>query len=494
MTASSTARQADAELLRGRLLIDGAWVMAQSGETIDVFNPATEALIGAAPRAGAADVDLAVAAARRSFERAEWRSMPGVERARILMRFADLMEAHAPDLSRLETLNNGMPQMFAHGSLRGAINGVRWFAGAVTRLGGAAYSNALSHHGEFHAYTRKEPMGVAALITPWNGPIGSCMIKLSPALASGCSIVLKPSELTPFTALRLAELVLEAGLPQGVLNVVTGFGHEAGAALAQHPGVDKVSFTGSTAVGKEIVRASAGNLKRVTLELGGKSPVMVFDDADMDIAIPSVTGAITINSGQACFAGSRLFVQRKSFDRVVAGVAERMGKLKLGDGLDPSTNLGPLISAKQRARVGAYVQSGLEEGAEIVTGSQAAPSKGHFVAPTLFANTKPEMKIVREEIFGPVLVATPFDDPSEVPMLANATPYGLGAGIFTTNLNTAHKLAARVASGNVWVNCYSMLDAAMPFGGFKESGWGREMSEEGVGAYLETKSVWVKLH
>lgn len=479
---------------RGRLLIDGEQKDAQSGQTFEVLNPAAEAVIGEVARGGTADVDAAVASARSAFDRGVWRNMPGPDRARVMHGFADLMEANASELTALETLNNGMPLVFAEKSLKNAVNGLRWFAGAVTRVGGAAYSNALAAAAEIHAYTRKEPMGVAALITPWNGPIGACMIKLSPALASGCSIVLKPSELTPLTALRLAELAHEADLPRGVLNVVPGFGPEAGAALANHPGVDKISFTGSTAVGKEIVRAAAGNLKRVTLELGGKSPCVVFDDADMDIAIPSVTTAITANSGQVCFAGSRLYVQRKSYDRVVAGVAERMRKLKLGDGFEPDTALGPLISARQRERVTNYVRSGVEEGAEPLQGSLDVPERGFFVPPTIFVNTKPEMKIVRDEIFGPVLVASVFDDPAEVPALANGTSYGLGAGIFTTNLNTAHRMASRIESGNVWVNCYSLLDAAMPFGGFKESGWGREMCEEGLSAYLETKSVWMRLN
>jgi len=305
--------------------------------------------------------------------------------------------------------------------------------------------------------------------------------------------VQKPSEITPLTALRLGELALEAGVPTGVLNVVPGFGADAGAAMANHPGINKISFTGSTAIGKELVRASAGNLKRVTLELGGKSPCVVFDDADMDIAIPGAAMAIAANTGQVCFAGSRLFVQRKSFDKVVAGIGRVLQSLKVGNGLEEDTVLGPVVSAKQRDRVTDYIQTGLSEGAEIVSGGQPIDGKGFFVSPTVFANVHAGMKIVQEEIFGPVLVATPFDDLEEVPALANATNYGLGGGIYTTNINTAHKLAARIETGNVWINCYSMLDAAMPFGGYKESGWGRELSAEGLDAYLETKSVWVKL-
>jgi len=475
------------------LLIDGKHVAAQSGKSFDVINPATEEVIASVAEGGAADIDLAVAAARRSFESGVWRSLPASERARVMLRFSDLVERNADELSLLETMNNGMPRAFARNSVHGGANWLRWFAGSVTRIYGQTASSAVSVPGEFHVYTRKEPIGVVGLITPWNGPIGTFFIKVAPALASGCSIVQKPSEITPLTALRLGELALEAGVPAGVLNVVPGFGAGAGAAMANHPGINKISFTGSTAVGKELVRASAGNLKRVTLELGGKSPCVVFDDADMDIAIPGAAMAIAANTGQVCFAGSRLFVQRKSFDKVVAGIGQVLQSLKVGNGLEEDTVLGPVVSAKQRDRVTGYIETGLSEGAEIVSGGQPIDGKGFFVSPTVFANVHASMKIVQEEIFGPVLVATPFDDLEEVPALANATNYGLGGGIYTTNINTAHKLAARIETGNVWINCYSMLDAAMPFGGYKASGWGRELSAEGLDAYLETKSVWVKL-
>jgi acyl-CoA reductase-like NAD-dependent aldehyde dehydrogenase len=475
------------------LLIDGKEVPAQSGKTFTVVNPATEEVLATVAEAGAADIDAAVRAARSSFEKGVWRGMAGPDRARILLRFADLVEAQAEELSLLETLNNGMPRAFATRSIFGGANWLRWFAGSVTRIAGSALSSALALPGEFHAYTRKEPIGVVGLITPWNGPIGTFFIKVAPALASGCSCVHKPSEITPLTALRLGALALEAGLPPGVLNIVPGFGADAGNAIANHEDINKISFTGSTAVGKQLVRAAAGNLKRVTLELGGKSPCVVFDDADMDVAIPGAAMAIAANSGQVCFAGSRLFVQRKSYDKVVAGIGEFLQKLKIGNGLEPDTMLGPLVSEKQRERVLGYIKAGVEEGAEIVSGGKNVSGKGFFVSPTVFANTRPAMKIVREEIFGPVLVATQFDTLEEIPALANATQYGLGAGIYTTNLKNAHKLAARIESGNVWVNCYSMLDAAMPFGGYKQSGWGRELSEDGLNAYLETKSVYVNL-
>jgi acyl-CoA reductase-like NAD-dependent aldehyde dehydrogenase len=476
------------------LLIDGKRVPAQSGKTFEVLNPATEQVIATVAEAGAADIDLAVAAARRAFDAGVWRDLPGAERGRILLRFADLVEQNAEEIALTETMNNGMPKAFARGSVASGVRMLRWFAGATTRIGGQALGRSLSQPGEFLAYTRKEPIGVVGLITPWNGPIGTFMLKVSPALAAGCSCVHKPSEITPLTALRLGELALEAGLPAGVLNIVPGFGADAGAAMANHPGINKISFTGSTAVGKELVRLSAGNLKRVTLELGGKSPCVVFDDADMDLAIPGAAMAIAMNSGQVCFAGSRLFVQRKSYDRVIEGIGQFLGTLKVGNGMEDGIQLGPLVSARQRDRVQEYIRIGEEEGAERISGGQVIDGPGFFVSPTVFAGVDPSMRIVREEIFGPVLVATPFDEPEEIPALANATNYGLGAGIFTTNINTAHKLAARIEAGNVWVNCYSMLDAAMPFGGFKESGWGREASEEGLGAFLETKSVWVKLH
>jgi acyl-CoA reductase-like NAD-dependent aldehyde dehydrogenase len=365
--ATAVSLAATKESLAGTrmLLIDGKHVEAKSGRTFEVLNPATEEVIATVAEAGAADVDAAVVAARRSFERRTWRGMPGAQRARILLRYADLIDAHAEELSLLETLNNGMPRAFAERSTRGGANWLRWFAGGVTRISGSALSSALSVPGEFHAYTRKEPVGVVGLITPWNGPIGTFMIKVSPALAAGCSCVHKPSEITPLTALRLGELALEAGLPEGVLNIVPGFGADAGAAIAHHPDINKISFTGSTAVGKELVRASAGNLKRVTLELGGKSPCVVFDDADMDIAIPGAAMAIAANSGQVCFAGSRLFVQRKSYDRVVAGIGSHMQKLKIGNGLEPETMLGPLVSSKQRDRVLGYIDSGVKEGARL---------------------------------------------------------------------------------------------------------------------------------
>jgi acyl-CoA reductase-like NAD-dependent aldehyde dehydrogenase len=478
---------------RRLLLIDGKHVVSQTDRWMDVLNPATGALLARVAQAGAEDIDLAVDAARRSFESRAWRGMPVDQRVKIIWRFSELMEAHAGELAYLQTSENGMPLAVATRSVLGAAGWMRSFAGLPKRLGGRAYGESISAPGEWHAYTRKEPVGVVGLITPWNGPISTLVIKLAPALVAGCSVVAKPSELTPLGCLRLAELALEAGLPPGVLNMVPGYGTDAGARLCAHEGVNKVSFTGSTAVGRELVRLSAGNLKRLTLELGGKSPCIVFDDADMDLAIPGAAMAIFANTGQACIAGSRLFVQRKSFDKVVSGIVDVARKLRMGDGMESGVDLGPLISEKQRQRVLDYVESGVSEGAEIATGGAAIDGKGYFVQPTVMVNTRPEMKMVREEIFGPVLCAMPFDDLDEIPALANSMEYGLAAGVYSRDVNKVHKLASRLEAGSVYVNCYSMFDAVMPFGGYKQSGWGRELGDEGLEAYLETKSVYMRL-
>jgi acyl-CoA reductase-like NAD-dependent aldehyde dehydrogenase len=478
-----------------QLLVDGAWCEARSGQRFDVFDPATGRTIAQAAEGAAADVDLAVAAARRSFDDRRWRGKTGDERARILWRFAERLEANADRLAQLEVLNNGMILPFAHWAVEASASWLRYHAGLTQSILGANASGAMSGGGQkFHAYTCAEPVGVAALILPWNGPIGIFVVKVAAALAAGCSVVVKPAENTPLTALLLADLALEAGVPPGVLNVVTGFGATAGQALVDHPDVDKVSFTGSTAVGKGIVRAAAGNLKRVTLELGGKSPCIVFDDADLDRAIAGAANGIFANTGQVCSAGSRLFVQRKSFDRVVAGVSDIAKAIKVGNGFDPQTQIGPLISDKQRRRVCDYVALGRAEGAEVLSGGNPLPDDGFFVEPTVFANVDAGMRIVREEIFGPVLVATPFDDLDDMLRLANDTRYGLASGVFTNDVNKAHLVAERVQAGAVWINGYGTIHPAMPLGGFKESGWGRELGPDGVEVFLEKKSVFITLH
>lgn len=475
------------------LLIDGQWQSATGGETFEVLDPATGQRVGAVPRAGAPDVERAVAAARRVFDDGVWRRMTGEARARLLWRYADLIEANADELMALEIRTNGMPLGFAQWGVFGAASWVRHFATMTNRVMGLNGSAVVSREGErFHAYTMREPVGVVGLIIPWNGPIGSFAMKVGAALAAGCACIVKPAEDTPITALRLGELAIEAGVPAGVINILTGYG-DVGAALVEHPGVDKISFTGSTQTGKQVLRSAAGTLKRVTLELGGKSPCIVFDDADMDIAIPGAAQAIFANTGQVCFAGSRLYVQRKSFDKVVAGVAEIARSHKIGSGLDPASSIGPLISEKQRQRVSEYIALGLEEGGTVVAGGNAVAGAGYFIEPTVFTNLTASTRIAREEIFGPVVIATPFDTIDEVVALANDSNYGLGSGIFTTHLSRAHLLAERLRAGNVWINSYGVLNPSMPFGGFKESGIGREMGDEGFASFLETKSVYIRL-
>lgn len=477
-----------------KMLINNEWRAARSGRTFEVINPATGSVIANVSEASAEDVDDAVAAARRAFDQGPWRTMNAAQRGRLMWRLADLLEANAEELAHLEVMDNGMPIAFAEYLTVCCVNWLRYYAGMTDKVLGKNASAAISGDGtHMHAYSACEPVGVAGLITPWNGPAGTLIIKLAPALAAGCCCVVKPAENTPMTTLRIGELVLEAGFPPGVVNIVTGFGPIAGAALVEHNAVDKISFTGSTEVGKSIVKAATGNLKRVTLELGGKSPCIVLDDADLESAIPGAAMAIFANTGQVCFAGSRLFVHKRVYDKVVAGIAEYAKGMKVGTGFDRANALGPLISEKQRGRVNSYVEAGRAAGAEVVTGGQLVKREGFFVEPTIFANVTADMKIVREEIFGPVLVATPFDDLDAVLNQANDTRYGLGAGIFGNDLNQVHYLASRLQTGNVWVNCYGTVHPSLPFGGYKESGWGREMGTEGLEAFVERKAVFISL-
>jgi len=477
-----------------RFLIDGEWRLAANGLLFDTHDPATGTVIARVAEAGAEDVAAAVAAARRSVRARTWTGLSADARAQVLWRFAELLEAHGAELANLEVLNNGMPITFAHWMVSASATWLRYYAGSIARIHGKTAGDAMNESDRaMHAYTAREPVGVVGLIIPWNGPIGTFVMKVAPALAAGCACIVKPAENTPLTALRLGALALEAGVPPGVLNVLPGLGPVAGAALVAHPDVDKVSFTGSTEVGKQIVRSAAANLKRVTLELGGKSPCIVCDDADLDVAIPAAAMAILANSGQVCFAGSRLYAGSKVFDRVVAGIVEFASKLALGSGFEPTTALGPLISRKQRDRVLAYVECGRKEGATVAYQGTVPASDGYFVAPTVFVNSDVNARIAREEIFGPVLVATRMDDLDEIVQAANDTRYGLGAGVFTRDLSKAHRLAQALQSGNVWVNCYGLVHPTMPFGGYKESGWGREMSSEGLEAFLETKSVFMQL-
>jgi len=478
----------------GRHLIGEDWRPAVAGGVFDVFNPATGGVIGVAAEGGAADIELAVGAARRSFADRRWRGMTGDARAQVLWRYAELIEANGDELAALEVQNNGMLLAFARWAVHGSAAWLRHHAGLTAGIFGRNASSAVSGGGAAtHAYTSLHPVGVAGLILPWNGPIGIFVVKVAAALAAGCSVVVKPAENTPFTALRLAELALEAGVPPGVVNVVTGFGSTAGQALVEHADVDKISFTGSTNVGKHIVRTAADTLKRITLELGGKSPNILFADADLEMAIPDAANAIFANTGQVCSAGSRLFVERPVYDRVIAGLANIASSLRVGDGMKPETQIGPLISAKQKQRVCEYLDIGRKEGAEVLGGAAPLPDAGYFIAPTVFANVSANARVAREEIFGPVVVVTPFDDLDTMLQEANDTRYGLASGLYTRDVNKAHLVAERLEAGAVWVNGYGAIHPTMPLGGWKESGWGRELGTEGVEAFLEKKSVFIRL-
>jgi phenylacetaldehyde dehydrogenase len=419
--------------------------------------------------------------------------LPG-DRSRLVWRLGDLLEQHADEFAELEALDNGKPVTNARrDDVQGSINMFRYMAGWSTRLNGETIQ--VSSPGDWHVYTLREPVGVVGQIIPWNFPLMMAAWKLAPALAAGCTIVLKPAEQTPLSALRFGELIQEAGFPDGVVNIVTGFGETAGAALAGHPDVDKVAFTGSTEVGKLIVKAAAGNLKRVSLELGGKSPAIVFPDADVEGAIAGTASAIFYNQGQCCTAGSRLFAHKSIYDRVVAGVTAEAGKIRIGHGLDPSVNLGPLVSKEQRSRVFGFLESAREEGAEVVTGGNVPGNQGYFVEPTVLAKTKRDMRVVREEIFGPVVCVQSFDDDDfeAVAKFANDTEYGLQASVWTRDLKVAHIMARKIKAGTICINNHNYGDPAWPFGGYKQSGWGREMGREVMEHYTETKAVAAKL-
>ncbi|MFZ0497713.1 MAG: aldehyde dehydrogenase family protein [Steroidobacteraceae bacterium] len=469
-------------------LIDGTWLTA--GERIEVVNPATGKSIASVAAGTAEDVDMAVQAARRAFEHASWSACSPSQRSRWLWSIADLIESHAEELAELEYLDNGKSRsVILKGDIPAAADVFRYFAGWATKIYGQTL--AVSRPGTLHAYTVKEPVGVAGLITPWNFPLLMAVWKLAPALAAGCACVLKPAEETPLTALRLAELVHEAGVPAGVVNVVTGYGHVAGAALAAHPAVDKVAFTGSTEVGKLILRAAAGNLKKLSLELGGKSPTIIFPDAKLPAAKQAAAMGIFFNAGQVCAAGSRLFVHRTVFDEVVDSVIASARAIRVAPGDDPQGQMGPLISAKHLQRVQGYVASGREEGARVAVGGQRLERAGYFFQPTVLLDTRREMRVTAEEIFGPVLVCGQFEDLDEVARQANDSIYGLSASVWTQDLNIAHTLARKLQAGSIRINTGGGLDPNLPFGGYKQSGWGREFGEEGLALYLQTKSVLI---
>ncbi|MBS0421302.1 MAG: aldehyde dehydrogenase family protein [Proteobacteria bacterium] len=476
-----------------QLLIGGEWVGSASGKQFETFNPATGAVLARVAEGDKADIDQAVKAARRAFESGPWPRLSPSERGRMLWKLADLLEQHLDELAELESLDNGKPYAVARvADVPLSVDNFRYMAGWATKIEGSTIP--VSVPGDAYlAYTLREPVGVVGQVIPWNFPLLMAAWKLGPALAAGCTVVMKPAEQTPLSILRLGELIQEAGFPPGVVNIVPGFGETAGAALAAHPDVDKIAFTGSTEVGKLIVRASAGNLKKVSLELGGKSPNIVLADADLETAIPGSANAIFFNHGQCCTAGSRLYVHESLFDKVVAGVADAAKKIRVGPGLDPATHMGPLVSQEQLDRVSGFLESGEREGARAVAGGKKLGGPGYFVQPTVLVDVKPEMKVVREEIFGPVVTAIPFRDPQEVLPTANNSVYGLAAAVWTRDISKAHLLAGKLKAGTVWINCYNVFDAALPFGGYKQSGWGREMGRAVFELYTETKSVCTRL-
>ena len=476
-----------------RLLIDGKWVEAASGKTFASINPATGEVLAMVAEGDAEDIDRAVAAARRAFD-GPWSKIKPFERQLMLLRLADLVERHFEELSMLDTLDMGAPISRTFGTRQRVLGMLRYYAGMATALHGETIENSLP--GEIFSYTLKEPVGVVGAIIPWNGPLGASVWKIGPALATGCTVILKPAEEAPLTPLRLGELILEAGVPPGVVNIVPGFGETAGAALATHAGVDKIAFTGSHLTGQKIIAASAGNLKRVSLELGGKSPDIVFADADLENAVPGAGMAVFANSGQICSAGTRLFVERRIYDEFVGRVADFGNGLQVGNGIDPKTQIGPLVSEQQLERVSGYLSIGKQEGARAVSGGDRltgeAYDRGYFVPPTVFADVRDDMRIAQDEIFGPVLSAIPFDDINEVIVRANATSFGLGSGVWTRDVSKAHRLAKAIRAGSVWVNCYQAMDPAVPFGGYKMSGYGRESGLQHLEEYLNVKAVWIK--
>ena len=473
------------------LFINNEWRAAASGKRFPVVNPATEEVIADVAAGDAGDVDNAVRAARACFESAAWRDLSARKRGRILFKVADLLEARLDEFSRLESAQNGKTLFEAKIELTMTVNTIRYYAGWADKIVG----DTLPVDGPFLAYTVREPIGVVGAIVPWNFPLNIASWKFAPALAAGCTIILKPASETPLTALLFAELVLEAGLPAGAFNVVSGGGSTAGAALVRHPDVDKIAFTGSTEVGRQIMRMAADTNKRVTLELGGKSPNIIFADADLKSAVRGAQTGIFYGKGEVCAAGSRLLVERSVHQQVVEQLAEGAKKLTPGDPLDKNTRLGALVSKKQQDSVLAYVKKGVDEGAHLVAGGKAAQAngKGFFVEATVFDGVQPEMTIAREEIFGPVLAVLTFDDFEHGVKLANQTIYGLAAGIWTKDIQKAHRAAKAIRAGTVWINSYNFYDSGAPFGGFKASGFGRDLGREALDGYLDSKTVWVQL-
>ncbi len=490
MATATEPRRATRKSFQTKLLIDGKWRDSVSGKTFETVNPATEEVIAQVAEGDAADIDLAVKAARKAFDSGPWRKTDARDRGRLLYKLADLVEQNLEDLAQLESLDNGKPLNESRSAdLPLVVDCFRYYAGWADKIHG----QTIPIRGNYFCYTKREPVGVAGQIIPWNFPMLMVAWKWGPALAAGCTVILKPAEQTPLSALRLGELALEAGFPPGVINIVNGFGETAGDALVKHPGADKVAFTGSTEIGKIIMKNAANSIKRVTLELGGKSPNIVFADADLDAAVNGAILGLYLNQGQCCCAGSRLFVQDKVYDKMVGMLADKAKGRKLGDPFDPTTEQGPQVDKTQFDKIMSYIAKGKQQGATCVAGGERFGDKGYFIQPTVFADVKDDMTIASEEIFGPVMQVLRFKDVDEVVQRANTTDYGLAAAIWTRDIGKAHAIADRVRAGTVWVNCYDVFDAAAPFGGFKASGIGRELGEKALDNYTEHKTVTVAL-
>ncbi len=482
-----------------KMIINGEAVDSVTGKTYETRNPATGELLTTVPMSNEVDVDNAVKAARAALENPAWKDLTAMDRTNLMLRLADLIEQNADDLALLECLDNGKPVSLTRWvEIEGTIKTFRYFAGWITKFGGETVPVSPRGGAKILNYSIKQPVGVCGLIVPWNYPMSMAAWKVAPAVAAGCAVILKPADPTPLTGIRLAELALEAGFPPGVINVVTGDG-SVGAALVDHNDVDKIAFTGSTETGKKIVRASTGNLKKVSLELGGKSPHIICADADLEAAVNGALNGIFFNSGQTCTAGSRLYVHNDCYDEFVDRLVAKSKALKVGNGLDGSVNMGPLINAAQYNRVKEYIEIGQAEGAVLATGGVRPSSiegdleEGFFLEPTVFTEVREDMRIVKEEIFGPVVTVSRWSDQDELVKMANDSDYGLGAGIWTSNITMAHQLADRIQAGSVWINCYNLVDPSAAFGGYKQSGWGREMGRYAMEMYSETKSVWVNI-